>query len=223
MSLTPAPVPRGGLRSLPIRLMLLVALASLVIACTGTSANPDGVASLDDPSAAPSSGPEASLDPEEAMLAFAQCMRDHGIDMPDPQVSGDGETGFAFRARPGAGTQDFEELQAAHEACQQHLPQGGPNGRPAQIDPEMEQQLLDFARCMRDNGIDFPDPQFGSGGFVQIGGGGEGPKFDPESEEFQAAMDACGENLPGGGPGFSVGGANGNDDGPSTNEDTETP
>ena len=29
----------------------------------------------------------ASTDPEEAMLAFTECMRDHGIDMPDPQMA----------------------------------------------------------------------------------------------------------------------------------------
>ena len=33
-------------------------------------------------SAAP--GSSVPTDPEEAQLAFAECMREHGIDMPDP-------------------------------------------------------------------------------------------------------------------------------------------
>ena len=205
----------------PYRLVLLfAALALVVVACSGPGSNPSSVASLDDPSAAPSSGPAASVDPEEAMLAFAECMRDNGIDMPDPQVGGNGELQFGFQARPGAGTDDMDEFQDAMEACQDFLPQGGPNGQPREIDPEMEQQILDFARCMREHGIDFPDPQFGSG-FVQIGGG-EGPNFDPSSEEFQAAQEACGDLLPGDGPGFSVGGANG-EDGRSVTEATDAP
>jgi hypothetical protein len=74
---------------------------------------------------------------------------------------------------------------------------------------------------MRDHGIDFPDPQFGSGS-VQIGGG-DGPKFDPSSEEFQAAQEACGDLLPGDGQfGFNVGKTDGTESGPSTDQDTET-
>src|SRR6185312_5705061 len=54
--------------------------------------------------------------------------------------------------------------------------------------------MLAFARCMREHGIDMPDPQFETGGMVMIGGqdeGGAGPKFDPRSEEFQAAEDGA--------------------------------
>jgi len=223
MHFTPQPATREGPRLRGLHaLALLVALAPLLVACAGTPANGNGVATLDDPAADASATPATSLDPEEAMLAFAECMRDHGIDMPDPVVNGEGGMAFEFEARPGGGTKGMDDVQAAHEACQQYLPQGGPNGRPNEIDPEMEQQLLDFAACMRDHGIDFPDPQFGNG-FVQIGGSETGPDFDPESEAFQAAAEACGENLPGGGPGFSVGRSTGDDGGPSTSGETDAP
>jgi hypothetical protein len=48
---------------------------------------------------------------QEAQLRFAQCMRDHGVDVPDPSsdeggaLIGDGEK------------QDKEKVQAALEAC----------------------------------------------------------------------------------------------------------
>ena len=224
MRLITGPAPASGRRLLFLAwAAVLVALSLSLVACSGGGAGPDGVASLVDASASPSAAaPEESLDPEAAMLAFAQCMRDNGIDMPDPEVNGEGGVTFGFAARPGAGTDDMDKLEAAHAACEKYLPKGGPDGRPMEIDPEMEQAMLDFARCMRELGIDFPDPEFGNG-FVKIGPGGEGPNFDPSSDEFQSAQEACGELLPGDGkPGFSVGGTDGSVSGPTTKEETET-
>ena len=37
---------------------------------------------------------------QETMLEFAKCMREHGVDMPDPEFSGEGGRGV-FRGRPG--------------------------------------------------------------------------------------------------------------------------
>ena len=67
----------------------------------------------------------------------------------------------------------------------------------ATMDPEMADKLLDFSKCMRDHGIEFPDPQFEGGGVrVQMG-----DDIDPTSQAFQDAQAACGDLLPGGGPG----------------------
>ena len=53
------------------------------------------------PGASPS--PSAPTDPQEAFLAYAACMREHGIDMPDPQVSDEGggkfSVGFSAEGR----------------------------------------------------------------------------------------------------------------------------
>ena len=188
----------------------LVAIAALA-ACTGGTANPSGVASLGSQSPAPSSSaePEASLDPEDAALAFAQCMREHGVDMPDPQVGSNGEMSFSIGAGPGK--LDRSKLQEAQEACQDLMPTG--LGKPGDIPQEQRDAMLAFAQCMREHGIDMPDPQFETGGRVMIGGPGEdgdGPKFDPQSEDFQAAEDACGDLLgamrPGSGTNVAPGG-----------------
>ncbi|MDP8967475.1 MAG: hypothetical protein M3N04_02635 [Actinomycetota bacterium] len=54
---------------------------------------------------------------------------------------------------------------------------------------------LKFARCMRAEGIDFPDPQKGANGPVRIGGAGQNPE-DPRN---RAAAEKCGKHLQDGG------------------------
>jgi hypothetical protein len=52
-----------------------------------------------------------------------------------------------------------------------------------------EDAAFDFARCMRDEGIeDFPDPQVSGDGGISIGGQLADQR---DTEEFQAAQDAC--------------------------------
>jgi hypothetical protein len=65
------------------------------------------------------------------------------------------------------------------------------------MSPEDEEKLLQFARCMREHGIDMPDPQPGGGMIFNEEEGDGGPKIDPDDEDFQAAQEACGELLPG--------------------------
>jgi len=190
------------------RVALAVLAIATLAACSGAAANPSGVASLASASPDPeaSTAPEASVDPEDAALAFAQCMREHGVDMPDPQVGSNGEMNFSIGVGPG--TADVEKMQAAQEACQDLMPRM--NGEPRELTAEQKDAMLGFAQCMRDHGIDMPDPEFENGGMVRIGGGpgstgGAGPAFDPRSDEFQAAFEECraefGDQMPGGGPG----------------------
>ena len=175
-----------------------VALAiALLGACGGGSGDDDAgedVASLDDDVSSTESSPDGTAtddttatDPEEAMLAFTECMRDHGIDMPDPQVGEEGEFGINLEATP----ENEDDLEAAQEACQPLLEDV--RGE-IEIDPEreaeMRQQMLDFAECMRDHGIDMPDPVFSDdGGFVvQQEGPGGNVRDDPD---FEAAAEEC--------------------------------
>jgi hypothetical protein len=73
---------------------------------------------------------------------------------------------------------------------------------------DVEEAALAFSQCMRDEGVtDFPDPQFSEGGGgVTLGSpDGEDGGIDFQSDEVQAAFEACGELLeraafgPGGG------------------------
>jgi hypothetical protein len=126
---------------------------------------------------------------EEAELAHAQCMRDHGIDWPDP-VFIDG----SWHIRPGEGV-DLESpafIEAEAECARQR---GDADPGPgdvldpadrAELEQDMEEMLV-FAQCMRDQGIDFADPQFDGSGGIE---GPAGPA-DGDWDAFDAARRAC--------------------------------
>ena len=201
-----------------------------------TAAAPEPAAALEtaaapDPAAAASE--LDSMTDEERLLEFAQCMRDNGVDFPDPVIEADGTV--AFGRRPGRGRGQGladigrdPDLPTAREACADLL-QGlpfGPGGNRDFDDAELQDSLLEFARCMRDNGIDIADPDFsGSGSDTD----GDGPPPSPfagmgrilgasgaDREEADKAMEICRERLvafgrfggPGGG-GAGRGGAGG--------------
>jgi hypothetical protein len=186
------------IRTVAAGLLLLSALA----ACSANAGGPSGVATLESaaPNAESSAEPSASLDPEAARLAFAECMRDHGVEMPDPETaSGPGGGAFAFGSEDG----DPDEFQAAVEACDHFLDEAV--GERREIDPEMQDRMLEFASCMREHGIPMPDPNTDGGITFQRNDNGTvtngDDQFDPSSPEFQEAQEACqpilGDDLPG--------------------------
>jgi hypothetical protein len=138
-------------------------------------------------------GPEA----QKKMVAFAQCMRGHGVpDFPEPSegkllVRGTSKNGL----NPGS-----PQFQSAMKACRSLAP--APKLSPQQS-AAMQAQALKFSACMRSHGVpNFPDPKFEGGGVrmsLHAGPGG----IDPQSPQFQAAQKACQGDLPGpkGGPG----------------------
>lgn len=73
-----------------------------------------------------------------------------------------------------------------------------------QTEADFEEGALNFAQCMRDEGItDFPDPSFDGDRGISISRADE-RAIDFESDEVQAAFEACGSELGGaaGGPGL---------------------
>lgn len=62
-----------------------------------------------------------------------------------------------------------------------------------------EELALEFAQCMRDNGFpDFPDPTVNADGSIElVAGGAEQAGIDPESDDFDPALDACGPIVAG--------------------------
>jgi hypothetical protein len=173
-----------------------LALTLVVAACGGEE---DGggaqVASLGENDAATTTTTSTTAeDPEEAMLAFARCMREHGIDVPDPDSSGEVRIrGRASAAGKGRSSEaQNEKFEKAQKACGDLLE----DARPAPLSEEdraaMQDAMLAYARCMRGEGLDFPDPDFsqgGRGGFTIRAGRGGGP--GPGDEEFEAADEKC--------------------------------
>ena len=68
---------------------------------------------------------------------------------------------------------------------------GGSEASGEDAQAKAEDAALDYAKCMREHGVDVPDPKPGAGGFgIQIQG--SNPR---ENENFQDAQDACGDTL----------------------------
>jgi hypothetical protein len=166
---------------LPLILLLALPLAG----CGGSDGGSDGVASAGgDAAATPTTSAEPVSD-DEARLKFAQCMRENGIDVPDPEPSGGG----GMRIALGEGV-DPQKAQAAMEKCRSHLPNGGERMK---LDPEQVENLRKLAQCMRDNGVeDFPDPS--ADGTVQFGGAGR--NIDPNDPTVRAALEKCQQYAP---------------------------
>jgi len=199
------------------RMLLLPAVLALVAtACGGSAGADDGVASLDDSvasDAAPATAAPA-VSQEEALLAFTACLRDRGIDVPDPEMDADGNLQLS---RPAAAQEDpnfdRDAFRVAREACAEHL-EGVALGFRGEDRTETEDQLLAFAACVRENGYDMPDPDFSNATPGQGGGGGPFAGLDRNDPAFQAAAEACSDLLPGvgrGAPGGPGGGVPSND------------
>ena len=148
--------------------------------------------------------PSASSSPrsvQESLVKYAQCMREHGIDMPDPKVGTGG--GINISIPRGSSRSKVDKAAAS---CKQYLPNGG---EPPKLDPAMTEQLRKFAQCMRANGVPkFPDPKPG-GGIMVDGSTG----IDPDSPTFKAAEQKCAALRP-----KPPAGGGTNDGGPSTHK-----
>ncbi len=187
------------------RILLLVAVLALVAtACGGTADADEGVASLDSSQSLEASDLTVApqVNEEEALLAFTQCLRDNGVDVTDPTVDAAGNLRLS-RPNDAAGqSQDArEEFRAAREACGELL-EGVTLGFQDVDQTELEDRLLEFAACMRENGYeDMPDPDLSDFGTLGQGGGGPFGQFDRDDPAFQEAQEQCQEVLAGFGPG----------------------
>jgi hypothetical protein len=162
---------------------------------TGTE-SPVGTTAADGSTPTNGSTPgSAPTDPEEAMLAYTECMREHGIDMPDPQFDEEGRASMGVQVEPG----QEDEMEAAEEACGPLLDNAMQD---IEVDPEeqaqRQQEMLEYTECMREHGIDMPDPVFDDNGGVTMQMDEGATPIDPEDEEFQAAQEACAPEGDGG-------------------------
>ena len=182
---------RSGPRSVLVMLGLGLVLGLGAAACGG-SPDGNGVATLggDGAGDGQTDGGSAKKDPQEAALEFAKCMREHGVDMPDPEVDSKGRMRVTIDSPAGKGSRpDPKKLNAAQQACGNLLGDGGPG--PGELDPKARDAMVDFAKCMREHGIDMPDPT--GNGLLFNSKRGQGP--DPSSSKFKEAERACDHHL----------------------------
>lgn len=155
----------------------------------------------DDPGGGKTSAADRERDAWDAALNYARCMREHGVDVPDPtRESGGG----ILQKGPVVGPNGVSEAKAreAENACKKYMEEIEPGEPPSEEEQqEFREAALAFARCMRKHGIDdYPDPTFGEGGRVeqQLD---RGSGIDPKSQEFREAEEACRDEVPGGAAG----------------------
>jgi hypothetical protein len=176
-------------------LALPLSVASLVLAsCGGGSGDPT------------SSSGSSRAELREAALEYAQCMRKHGVDMPDPQFNGNGMS--MQIGGPGQSAAPKATMDAAQEACQKIMERVKPPAMSKEDQAKAREAGLKMARCMRAKGFDFPDPQFGNNGEIRQRIGGPGSGIDAQDPRFREAMTDCSKSsgMPGGGPRFQSAG-----------------
>ena len=135
-------------------LWLLAAFATLALLVGGCGNGTRGVAAGTGNSTAASGG-NGTASVHEKAVRFAQCMRRNGVSaFPDPSASG------AFTIDQVVNGSSLDPNSAAFKqaigACKNLEPPGFTGDK---VTPQQRTARLQFAQCMRDNGVpDFPDP-----------------------------------------------------------------
>jgi hypothetical protein len=163
---------RESRRAGPLAVVTAVAVLATATACSGSTASPG-----------PASGGATGQ-----MLAYSQCMREHGVpDFPDPDASGNIQVTPGSPNDPMNGPQE----QVANNDCKHLLPGGGSSTGGG--NQQAISQDLKLAQCMRGHGAtSFPDPAI-SGNSVNFQG-----NFDFSSPQWQRAERACRSLAPAG-------------------------
>lgn len=151
----------------------LLAAGVLLAGCGGSSPNGSSTASS---SATP--GNLAKF--EQQFVAFAACMRTHGVpNYPDPQFTSSG----GVRISPGRANPNSPAFRSADGACHQLLPNGG--APPKANSPQDRARAVKFADCMRAHGVpNYPDPSH-DGAFDLP------PGLNPQAPTFMQAEQTC--------------------------------
>lgn len=207
-AITPTPPPAVSQRHRHRRLSVFggIAAASLMVSLTACGSTGTGSTELvadvttttTTPAGSETTATPGAPEPEPSQAAWEDCLRSHDIDGLEV-VNG----GISFSASDDTAMAAFEAAQAD---CEPLLPDTGGD---LELDPkliaEQRDEALAFAACMRDNGVDYPDPVFDDqGGMSQTITG------EIDGETFEQATEACGGvggvsvGAGDGAPGFSL-------------------
>jgi len=164
----------------------IIGVAFLVDGCGGTSPTTTTTGS------AAGNGPPKDF--AASAYRYSACMRNHGVsNFPDPKVhvssSGGGSTQVSVMIPAGVG--NSPQFNSARTACQGILPAPSKSDLAQQAHDQLvhKQDLLLFARCIRNHGINgFPDPNSqGQMSLAQIQAAG----IDLTAPNVKAAALAC--------------------------------
>ncbi|MFE6697646.1 hypothetical protein [Streptomyces sp. NPDC057718] len=154
-------------RSLAAACALAAALALTATACSG-----DGGGTKDGGSAS-----DSKKTKEDQALEHRKCLREQGLDIPEPKP---GENGMGVTID--GGSMGKEKMEKAFKACEDKAVGGGPK----ELTQAEKDKAVAYARCMRQNGFDMPDPKF-DGGAMQAA-----PALkSKDMKKFEKANKAC--------------------------------
>jgi hypothetical protein len=163
------------------RAAAMLAAAVLLTGCGSEDPGAQVASGTDGAQATAPTSATPSLSRDEMAIKFTQCLREQGLNVPDPEPG----KGPMLKFDPSSGV-TREQVEKAMEACREYNPQaeGSPN-------PQQEENGRKFAACMRDNGVEnFPDPKPGQRGIMIDGKVGQDP-------DLQKAQQACQHILAG--------------------------
>ncbi|MER5966632.1 hypothetical protein [Streptomyces sp. NPDC002057] len=153
--------------------VLAAALALLATACSGSDTSSSGSGRNDG---------GVSEEGKKADQAFEhrKCLREQGLDVPEPKP---GEQGVGLTI--GGDGMSKEKMEKAFKACQGKAAAAGFGKEPTQADKD---KALAFAKCMRENGFNMPDPKFDGGAqaAMPIPQGAEKQKFDKANKACES-------------------------------------
>lgn len=169
-------------------IFLLAGLALIAAACGGDDAAE--VATLEDTSTVVTDTTEAdSIAVNEAAIGeFTECIRGEGLNIQDVTIDADGNIDLSSVFSQDVDFQS-DEAQQAFETCAPLLE--GVDFGFDQLDlTGLADTLLEFAECMRENGFDLPDPDFGAAPTEGVFG-----DVDFTDPAFEAALKSCEDVL----------------------------
>ncbi len=167
----------------------IIATAAVVLLATACSGSPSSTSSSTGTGGPPNAGGSAN----SQLLAFARCVRSHGVpNFPDPQP---GASNAKFPAAQQLGISS-SRYKAAENDCVRLLPAGvGDQFPPAEL-PLLLSGMRKFSQCVRAHGVpNWPDPTVDSSGrpgynLVGIQG------LNSDSPQVQAVLNKCQHLIP---------------------------
>jgi hypothetical protein len=147
------------------------------------------------PAATPVPTSTPKLTDEEIATLFTACLRDHGFNVDDPELNADGTVNLQGLRQGLFQDPNFQKNgQKALEDCVPLL-QGATFAQPPSAEDQIEFQdrLLKFTQCLRDEGLDVPDPDFSTGTRAAMGAIFQG--INRQSNKVQEAILACREGI----------------------------
>jgi hypothetical protein len=153
-----------GMKKVQLAMMAFAAAATLGLGgCGGSLSN---------------NGADIPQNVKDQMVKFAQCMRDHGINVPDPD-------GSAKVVAPAAGSDP--KFEAANAACAKYrVTKDRGENAPA----DEQDAALKKAECLRKQGINAKDPKPGTADISIDEGPGD------TQEKLVAAYTICNKQVP---------------------------